>query len=215
MAKNHDSEANFRAKKSLSSIHEAREAADEAVDDLLMAHQHNLKQDTMSDRQQDLHVAVMMFYNRIRPYLAHVPELAKTKTLLLETDENGQPKTQQVRDGNGGIEEKHVGIFGLRSLDEWRLANTTVQNSTPVLGGEDEVEEREHPIHMPTEVALNAYDALNEALVQLEFGAEPGSDVPVGSLDDAPDDVSGEFPEVGEPGPGTAASDTGGEPADD
>jgi hypothetical protein len=198
MANFQNDEPSFRAQKALNSIHEAREAADDAFDELMMTHQRNAPEDAKSDAEQDLHVAVMMLYNRLRPYLNHVPEIAHQRPLHIERDENGQPITETVQNEDGSTEEVPQGIFGLFSLDAWRLATTTVSQRQERLGGPDQEEETEQPIHMPTDIAVEAYDALQEALVELDFAAEPGSDVPLTDLDDAPDQPGqfGQQPEM-------------------
>ena len=204
MANFQNDESSFRAQKALNSIHEAREAADDAIDELMMAHQRNAPEDAIHDAEQDLHVAVMMLYNRLRPYLGHVPQLAQQRALHVERDEQGNVVTEAV-DG----EAIPQGIFGLYSLDAWRLATTNVSDPRERLGGPDETEEKEQPIHMPTDIAVAAYDALQEALVELDFAAEPGSDVPLTDLDDAPDQPGkfGQQPEMARADGGPEAGD--------
>lgn len=198
MASYQDDEPSFRAQKALTSIHEARKAADDAFDELMMAHQRNAPEEKIHDCEQDLHVTVMMLYNRLRPYLDHVPQLAQQHPLHIERDEDGNPLSETIQHEDGTKEEVPQGIFGLYSLDAWRLATTNVSDRRERLGGPDETEETQQPIHMPTDIAVAAYDALQEALVELDFAAEPGSDVPLTDLDDAPDQPGkfGQQPEM-------------------
>ncbi len=178
-------EKEFKAQKALNSIHDAREQADTAMDQLIHRHTSNAPDDEFADAHTDLHIAVMALYNRMRPFLKHVPELWKREPLMYERDENGEIKTQTVQTEDGP-EEVPEGIFGLKSLDRWRLASTIVEERREKVGQRAESTQKEQPLKMPLELAVAAYDALEMALVELGFSAEPGSDVPMTNLDDAP-----------------------------
>ncbi|MWG33105.1 hypothetical protein, partial [Halomarina oriensis] len=75
------------------------------------------------------------------------------------------------------------------------------------VGEANTVEQVERSIKLPAEVCLKANDALNEAIVTLSFGAEPGKEVPMTHLNDAPDRVGseGQKPEFDSESDGEAA----------
>ncbi|KZN25593.1 hypothetical protein A4G99_03745 [Haladaptatus sp. R4] len=192
MANDHDIAA-FRAQNALTDIHEARRDADHAIDALIASHQ-NGQSDQQRDALQSVHIAVMRLYNRVRPYLSHVPELANQKPLHLERDEEGNLRTRSIKHEDGSVSEQPIGVFGLYSLDNWRFSSVDVPSTEERLGEPNSEQDEERPIHMPKEMAVHAYDALQDAIVQLEFAAEPGSDVPESHLDDAPDTLKKEQP---------------------
>lgn len=193
MANDHEITA-FRAQNALTDIHDARRDADHAIDNLIATHQAGDSTEDQREALQSVHVAVMRLYNRVRPYLSHVPELAHRKPLHLERDEQGNLKTRQVKDRDGNVVEQPIGVYGLYSLDNWRFASVDVRKRNERLGEASEIDDEERSIHMPQEMAITAYDVLQDAIVQLEFAAEPGSDVPESHLDDAPDTIEKEQP---------------------
>ena len=204
-----DEEKQFRAQIALRSIHEARTDADEAIDALMQVHQADdgsgRTDRSRSEALQHAHNAVMKLYNRLRPYVMTDDSLAESVELYVETDEDGSPIYETVNgddgepltDKNGENIKVKRGIFGLKSLDSWRLGSTTIEQREENVGEADTVQQVKRSIHLPEEVALAAYDALNEAIVKLSFGAEPGKDVPMTHLDDAPERVgTGEKPDI-------------------
>lgn len=191
MGKQSDEEASFRAQKALSSIHDAREEADDALDEMMKAHQRG-NEDLQAKREQLFHISVMKLYNRLRPYLHSVPKLAIEHELHTETDENGDPVTQTVtveEDGEELQKEVPVGIFGLKSLDSWRMLTIETSKQVEKFGKPNETQIGNQPARLPPNIALKAYDGLMEAIVRLNFGADPGEDVMNTHLDDAPDHI--------------------------
>jgi hypothetical protein len=187
--------ANARSRIALTDIHEARRVADESIDKLLTQHQTaGPGSDSVSDAAQDAHSAVLMLYNRLRPYLPQVPYYWEQVALYEEvvTDENGEPKTDE--DGEGVTK----GLYGLNSLDEFRFASRAEATREERVGEPDQESVEEHAVRLPPKIALAAYDALNAAIVDMEFAAEVGGDVEEVDIDDeeAEDQSSfGETPE--------------------
>ena len=180
-----EEEQQFRAKQALTAIHDARQQADEAMDELMEAHH---SADGIQSERETMHTAVMRLYNRLRPYLTKVPYYRREVPLHYERTESGEIIYESV-EIDGDVEERPKGIFGLRSLDTWRLAETRTVEREARTGEEDRQNTVTKSLHLPPDIAVRAYDALNEAIVELKFAAEPGTDVETTHLDDAPDDV--------------------------
>ncbi|MWG33150.1 hypothetical protein, partial [Halomarina oriensis] len=132
----HDDEHSYRAQIALRSIHEARKEADKAIDALMQAHQSDDGsgggQAKRAKTEQHAHIAVMRLYNRLRPYILTDDRLAHNVELYVETTEDGRPIEVAVKDEkgdpvteNGRPVTRRKGIYGLQSLDAWRLATTT------------------------------------------------------------------------------------------
>lgn len=198
-----DEEQQFRAKQALTAIHEARQDADEAMDALMEAHQSSGK---IQAEREDLHTAVMRLYNRVRPYLHQTPEYWQEYPLHYERTESGQIIYETVETEGGEEEQRPRGIFGLQALDAWRLAETSVTQTERSTGEEAQEHAVTKSLHLPPDIAVRAYDALNEAIVALKFAAEPGVDVETTHLDDAPDEVDqGTPPQLATDGAGGEA----------
>lgn len=194
-----EEEQQFRAKQALTAIHDARQDADDAMDALMEAH--HSPGDIQSERE-DLHTAVMRLYNRVRPYLSKIPYYWREVPLHYERTDEGTIIYQEV-ETEDGVEERPVGIFGLKSLDTWRLAEDYVTEMEKAMGEEPTARRSKKPLHLHPDVAVRAYDALNEAIVELKFAAEPGTDVETTHLDDAPDELDqGEPPQLAADGAG-------------
>lgn len=161
----YDDDTPERARKSLNSIHKARKQADAAMD-LYMDVFYQDDPAKLEDAHVELHKAVIRYYNRLRPYLAQKQQLFRQ-----------QP-----------IHETAQGNLYLSSLDKWRTPKNNSQRTRRKLGEADETEEVEETICLPPEVLFAAYDKLNVALVELDFGAQPGDDVPETSVEEAVDD---------------------------
>lgn len=181
-----EEEQQFRAKQALTAIHEARQDADEAMDELMQAHH---SPGGIQAEREELHTAIVRLYNRVRPYLHKLPYYWREVPLHYERTESGQIMYQEVEVGDGEVEERPRGIFGLQALDTWRLAEDRVERVEEKVGEENETHVVTAPLHLPPDIAVRAYDALNEAIVDLKFAAEPGTDVETTHLDDAPDEV--------------------------
>lgn len=165
MAK-HESEMPERARKALNTIHEARETADMAVDNYIEAF---FKSDEGSKRRRnahiDMHKSVIRLYNRLRPYLV---EAELHDNTFISHGERA---------------------FKYSTLAKWRTPSTTLSETQSRIGMADKTTEIERQIALPPEVCFGAYDALNEVIVKMEFGAEPGKDIDETSLDDKVDEV--------------------------
>jgi hypothetical protein len=175
----YDDDTPERARKSLNSIHKARKQADAAMD-VYMDVFYKDDPAKLEEAHIELHKAIIRYYNRLRPYLAKKPELFQ------------QQPIQQTAQGN----------LYLKSLDKWRTPETTNQQTRSKIGEADETLTVEETICLPDEILFGAYDKLNLALVDLDFGAQPGDDVPETSVEDAVEetdasaDTSGDSEEV-------------------
>lgn len=199
-----EEEQQFRAKQALTAIHEARQDADDAMDALMEAH--HTQGDIQAERE-DLHTAVMRLYNRVRPYLHKTPEYWQEYPLHYERTDSGKLIYEEVTTEDGETERRPRGIFGLQALDAWRLAETSVSQVEESVGEEGREYAVTKSLHLPPDIAVRAYDALNEAIVALKFAAEPGVDVETTHLDDAPDEVDhGTPPQVAADGADEAES---------
>jgi hypothetical protein len=152
-----------RARRALNTLHAAREAADEAVDGYIDVF-YGVEDPTTSAEVQtarvELHKAVIRYYNRMRPYLRADDRLDDSIT----------------SDGERALR------FG--TLDNWRTPTTTALTTRERVGAADATEETTQQAALPATLALAAYDALNDAFVGMESGAELGRDVPVTDVDD-------------------------------
>lgn len=191
MSQRQDDVTTQRSRIALVSIHEARQVADNAVDNLISEmHQNGPDSDYYQDAAQDAHAAVMMLYNRLRPYLMQSPEYWTQKQIYVERDEHGDPITTE--------EGREKGMYGLASLDQFRLATETVTNPVERVGAPDEEEKETVPLKLPPQVAVAAYDALNEAIVTLGFGAEVAGDVDEADLESQNEDEETAKPPFGD-----------------
>ncbi len=159
---NYDDDTPERARKSLNTIHKARKQADAAMD-LYIDVFYKDDPAKLEEAHIELHKAVIRYYNRLRPYLAKKPELFQ----------------QQA------IHEGAEGNLYLNSLDKWRTAKGTSKRTRRKMGEADETEEVDETLCLPADILFSAYDRLNLALVELDFGAQPGDDVPETSVEDA------------------------------
>ncbi|WP_128478080.1 hypothetical protein [Halorussus pelagicus] len=172
---NYDDDTPERARKSLNTIHKARKQADAAMDLYIdvFYKDNNAK---LEEAHVELHKAVIRYYNRLRPYLAKKPELFKRKA----------------------IHETQQGNLYLNSLDKWRTAKSTSERTRRKMGEADETEMVDETICLPADILFSAYDRLNLALVELDFGAQPGDDVPETSVEDAVEDPDASADESGD-----------------
>jgi hypothetical protein len=152
-----------RARRALNTIHEAREAADVAVDayvDAFYAAADPDDDEQLEQARTTLHKAVIRFYNRMRPY-------------LIEANEHDRV-----------VERQRQQAFKLSTLEKWRTPSKRVATAKERVGLPDETVERTGQMALPASLALSAYDELNAAFVSMQFGAEPGGDVPVTDMDE-------------------------------
>lgn len=168
---------NQRARIALASIHEARQVADNLVDELMMElREGGVGTRRYDDALEDANAGVLMLYNRLRPYLVQNQHYWTQIPLYQETDDEGNVKTAE----NG----QPVGMYGLASLDQFRLGTTTRGGSIPQVGAPDQETSEEVPLRMPPDILLAAYDALNESIIALGFGAEVAEEVQEGDIDE-------------------------------
>jgi hypothetical protein len=149
-----------RARRALKTLHEARETADDAVDNYIdVFYQTEQGDERRANAQIALHKSVIRFYSRLRPYL--VDSGSHDKAFL----------------------EKGGKSFRFSTLSKWRVPSKTTVETKPRLGEADALTERESRLLLPPDVAFSAYDALNEAFVDMEFGAEVATDVETAAIE--------------------------------
>lgn len=156
----YDDDTPERARRALHTLHEAREQADQAVDAYIDAHYaHGPGADELQPIRVELHKAVIRFYNRMRPYLS----AAELHERVVTGDDDR--------------------ALRLSTLDEWRTPSVATDAEVERVGKANQTTREEIQIALPAGLAIAAYDELNEAFVAMQFGAEPGDDVPETDLD--------------------------------
>jgi len=154
---------------SVEAIYETKLNADAAMDAYLETHHslENLREEA-AQRERDaarreLHVALTKWYNRLRPWLQDQRDLYEKRTLY----DDGENQ-----------------LTGLQVLDDWRTASVQSTETVSRVGKTDQTVNKEMPATLPEQALVNAYDALNDAMVELDFAVQSSEADPETDLSD-------------------------------